>query len=147
MDKIYKIWTKFDKYTGNFKRQFVAFMMGYENSYDEGFYQEYTSNFEKNANNLKNLQVCLKFTNQEVDDWSEETCYNINPFPTNEGKYNCNGIFIQFSRKPTKEEFDAFKLRAKKFPAFFNSIENYKIDMNVEDFCVDAQQTTTERVF
>jgi len=147
MDKLYKIWTKFSSYAGNFEREFVAYMIGYESEGNEGFYQEYVDNFEKNAKDFKNLVNSLKFTYQEVDDWSEETCYNINPFPTNEGKYNCNGVFIQFSRKPTKEEFEAFKLRAKTFPAFYNSVSKYKKDFTVEDFCVNAEQITTERMF
>ena len=143
---MYKIWVKFNSYTGNFEKEFVAFMFGYEGEYDKGDYKQYVSDFIKNGKDLLLLKNKLEFTYQEVDDYSEETFYNIEPY-LGKGK-ECNGIFFQLFDKPTLLEYEKFIDRAKLFPKFLENTEEYSHlkGIKIVDMCVTKEQKRQEKI-
>lgn len=148
LEKTYYIWTKFNNYTGNFEREFAAYMMGYEDEYSEGDYKFYVDDFENNAESLFSLRDKLKFIVQEVDDSHLETCYNIDPFPFDDSK-NCNAVFFQFREKPTREELEIFKIRANGFVSFYNAIEKQYGDktLTVEEIKASVSEISQEKIY
>lgn len=147
-EKTYYIWVKFNSYTGNFEREFAAYMMGFEDEYCEGDYMPYVDDFESNAHNLFSLKDKLKFTMQEVDDSFIETCYNIDSYQFDDSK-NCNSVFFQFCEKPTKQEFEMFKLRAGGFVKFYNTIEKQYGDekLNIEEIKASVSEVLQEKIY
>ena len=144
--KMYKIWVKFNHYTGNFEREFAAYMFGYEHSDCNGYYEQYVNDYKENASNLFSLEEKTLFTLQKVDDWDEHTFYNIAKYPYSDGTL-CNGIFFQFTEKPTKEEFEAFRIRANGFPKFINELKSScKSDLKVEEVSAEVINVESERI-
>lgn len=138
---MYTLWLKFNRYTGNFEREFMAYMLGYTNESSKGDFDVYEDDFYKSGQ-LLSLKNKLKCTYQEVDDWSEETCYNIGHYPFDDknpkslkitlDRYEqsteydgCNSIYIQFHHAPTDKELEEFILRASGFYTFMKSNDKY----------------------
>lgn len=166
--KSYVLWLKFNRYTGNFEREFMAYMLGYTNESQKGDFDVYENDFYKSGQ-LLSLKNKLKFSCQEVDDWSERTCYNIGHYPfddkndrlvkvvfnengipmpvpreKNEDEYDgCNSIYIEFSHAPTEKEIEEFMLRASGFDTFLKLNDKYcKEDVKITKYKLCQQQIT-----
>lgn len=131
----YKIWIKFNKYVGNFDREFMAFVLGYESENDDDEYTEnklyyYIEDFKNKAKPLFSLFKKLKFTSKQMDDWIESTCYNIDNYPGEEK--GSKAIVIDFDQKPTKEEIDFFTQRVNLFPDFLIKHDSFFKNIKVK---------------
>lgn len=138
----YVLWLKFNRYTGNFEREFMAYMLGYTDESQKGDFDIYENDFYKSGQ-LLSLKNKLKFSYQEVDDWSEHTCFNIGHYPFDDRRPNgfkvtldnnaedkkeydgCNSIYIQFHHAPTEKELEEFMLRASSFYTFLKQNDKY----------------------
>lgn len=132
-----KLWFKFNSYTGNFDREFIAYMFGETPVDDDGSYSLFVREYENNSE-FKSIKEHFVYSNQEVDDWFEETFYNIHSFPENK-KYNCDSVFIQLD----DAEIDIAQLeaRAKCFVEFLKANDDY----NQFQF-LEFEKTTCEYV-
>lgn len=73
---------------------------------------------------LRLYDTYLCYTKQEVDDWEQETFYNIESWYKNK-KYNCDTIFVQL-KKPLNEKFEKLIIqRIKDFFKLYPIIERY----------------------
>lgn len=140
----YNLWVAFNAYTGNFEREFIAYMLGKEiGDYNKGNYAPYTNDYITNNSPLKKMEDILHYTAQEVNDWTEETFYNIDRFPSSSKE--CNAIFIQLSEKPTLEMLMAFASRLYKFPDFYTKTENYpQENLQVLGFSFEREDAHTK---
>lgn len=82
---------------------------------------------EYNNSILRLYDTYLCYTYQRVDDWEQDTFYNICSFYKNE-EYNCDTIYIQLN-KPLSEKLE--KIVIERIKGFFendvyNIIENYE---------------------
>lgn len=116
----YKLWLKFNSYTGDFESELLAFMFGIQHKGDID-YQEFVDDFNQNADKpLMSLRKKLHFTKYNYNDIKFEKCTKIAPYPLGT-KYDCDGIYFVISEKPTKFEMISFLNRAEQFSSFFNA--------------------------
>ena len=139
-----------NKYTGHFERKLIAYSFGileegqsaYAPDYIRAFWRNITNrdiaNYEQykdllktmndNSDDYKNLyEKYLCYTYQIVDDWEQETFYNINSYYKN-SKYNCDSIYIGL-KEPLDEKYE--KIIIPRIKAFFEEnvydiFEKYK---------------------
>lgn len=141
MKDYHKLSFKFSEYTGNFEREFVAFMFGYEDENSYGDYVNYIKEYEKAGSPLENLKESFYYTAQEVDDWTEETFYNIAPY---KDEKECNGIFVQLKRQPTEQEMATLKEMAKKFIDYYKEQEFAQKDAKILAMSVEQVSVNTK---
>lgn len=79
---------------------------------------------EKYDSDIRRLYDNLCYTYQEVDDWEQDTFYNICSYYKN-SEYNCDTIFVQL-KNPLPEKFEKIVIeRIKNYFNVFNIIEDY----------------------
>ena len=131
---------------------FIADMTELLKKLDENAFEEYEvekearklarekERYEKDI--LRLYDTYLLETYQEVDDWEQDTFYYIDSYYKNE-KYNCDTIYIQFSKIPNKEIKDLIIDRIKEF--FENDI--YQIIESYSWVCQFGHGKTGDKKF
>jgi hypothetical protein len=90
--------------------------------------QRENENYDKDIRRLYDTYLC--YTYQSVDDWEQDTFYNIKSFYKNE-KHNCDTVFIQLnSQLPEHLE----KIIIERIKSFFEN-DIYNIIKNYEWVC------------
>lgn len=136
----YRIWLKFNLYTGDFENELTAFLFGVQDKGDID-YQEFVDNFSENADrHLLSLKEKLKFTKYTYNNVSFERCVYSEPYPLGT-KYNCDGIYFTLKEQPTKHEMLSFLNRAEEFSKFYNehNIIPFK-HLECRGFMMDKEQ-------
>ena len=126
---------KTNQYTGNFEREFMAFVFGHEDEYDDEYLAR--TDFYKAV-----AEADLELPNEEETPFApyidycgfgtcyqEYHCYEILSHPSNE-KYDCDSICIALNSKDMPENFISFmKQRFKAFSEFMASLDNPGIEV------------------
>ena len=126
---------KTNQYTGNFEREFMAFVFGYEDEYDDEYLAR--TDFYKAI-----AEANLELINEEETPFApyidycgfgtcyqEYHCYEILSHPSNE-KYDCDSICIALSSKDMPENFISFiEQRFKAFSEFMASLDSPGIEV------------------
>lgn len=94
---------------------------------------------EKYNNDIRRLYDYLCYTYQEVDDWEQDTFYNICSFYKNK-EYNCDTIFIQLNNI-LPEKFE--KIIIERIKGFFEN-DAYNIIENYDWLCQFGEGKTTK---
>lgn len=126
---------KTNQYTGNFEREFMAFVFGYEDEYDDEYLAR--TDFYKAV-----AEADLELPNEEETPFApyidycgfgtcyqEYHCYEILSHPSNK-KYDCDSICIALSSKDMPENFISFmEQRFKAFSEFMASLDTPGIEV------------------
>lgn len=117
----------FDKYTGNFEREFVSYVLGVLDEVQLSIDYDDRNQFMKLCQTEEGMSEdeCFAYiedhffeTYQEVDDWEQVTFYNI-AWGVDGTKIkketNCNSILLQLAHKPTEEFMERLIRRGVKF--------------------------------
>lgn len=127
----YLLWLNFDKYTGNFERELIGYIMGYIDSEQEKYCDDsygskgpWTAKYREDIGRdfytaMEYWDEWIQDTYQSVDDWEQMTFYNI------EHRHGeCNSIYIQFYKEPSEEIIKELLARIAKWENEFHVIKN-----------------------
>ena len=120
---------KTNSYTGNFERELMAYVFGYDNC--EFYAQRELDIFNREmGEDLADrfLDYLDMFAYGRSD--SEYSCYDIGSHPTNE-EYNCDSIFVALKKLFPKEFYDLVINRLNSFCNYYQT--EYNDDLKILD--------------
>ena len=113
---------KTNQYTGNFERELMAYVFGYDGC--DGYARSELNIFDKEmGEEIKDIFYKYFDTFAFGKHDPEYTCYEIGSHPTNKG-YNCDSIFIALNDEFPKDLCKIVAKRLKKFCEYYNNEHN-----------------------
>ena len=137
---------KTNKYTGNFERELMAYVFGYDN---DGYANKELDIFEQEmGEDVKDkFYDCLDlyaFGNHD----SEYSCYEIGSHPSNK-TYNCDSIFVALNKEFPEDLCDVVVTRLNKFCDHYKNEYDDKLEiLNLDYFSnklVKEEEVSLER--
>lgn len=116
------VWFKFNCYSWNLDKEFIAYMFGYEKR--NGEFADYTADYDKTSKDYKELNNYLIWT---VNKYGENTMYDISSFDFNGNVPD--SIFVQMHAIPDKNLIKWLEERARAFPSFIKNKNRDKTGM------------------
>ena len=126
------LWIKTNKYSGNFERELIGYVMGMEHPESERYAQPYMELFEQCTpfDNYE-LRDCLKYSAMENGSSPFYSFFNIDSFPDNKS-FDCDSVYVQLTKLPSKEIQKEIIDRVLNFPTIYEALQLYgdtKVDI------------------
>ena len=136
MNKLHLV-IKTNKYTGNFERELIGFVFGYDDNTD-GYAQRELNIFDDEVDEItkEDIHDCFDCYALGRND-GEYHCTFINSHPTNSA-YDCDSIFIVLKKKFPDEIKNIIKQRLKMFCEIYN--QEKSTDLKILDLGYYHQQ-------
>ena len=139
MDKNLMLVIKTNLYTGNFERELMGYVFGYDQD-GMGYAYSELEHFSEEMGELWREKL-LEYLDTRAcgQSYGEYSCYEINSHPNNKD-YDCDSIFVGLQKAFPKDVASALVNRLNDFCDYY--VKKYKDDLKILD--IDYYQRKTE---